>query len=223
MTWIKICGTTNLEDAQLAVDAGADAVGFVFHNKSPRNIDLKSAAGITSKLPVEIEKVGVFVDETADRIESVVRDAGLTAVQVYSGSGTPVGSSSADGLKIRNFKLIVALSSDQLIPGHLITGPFPGMMVYAILVDSGSGARPGGTGERFNWLKSQQMIQGLGMVQKVIVAGGLTPANVREAMNVLRPWGVDVVSGIEVSRGKKDPAKLKAFVKNVRDLDQKAN
>lgn len=223
MTWIKICGTTNLEDAQLAVDAGADAVGFVFHEKSPRNIDVHSVGKIAQKLPAAIEKVGVFVKASAEQIESVVQDAGLTAVQVYSGAGPVAGSASEESLEIRNFRLIVALSSEQLIPGHLITGPFPGMMVYALLVDSGSGARPGGTGERFDWLQSQQMIRGLGMVQKVIVAGGLTPVNVRQAISVLQPWGVDVVSGVEASPGKKDPGKVKAFVKAVRQLDQKAN
>src|SRR5436309_1591711 len=134
MTWIKICGTTNLEDAQVAVDAGADAVGFVFYDKSPRKISVEAARAITEKLPEHVEKVGVLV--------------GKEVVPIMQG-----------------------------------------------------------------------MCQG-GV--KLVVAGGLTPANVGEAIGILKPWGVDVASGVEASPGKKDLEKVRAFVKAVRAADELA-
>jgi phosphoribosylanthranilate isomerase len=219
VTWVKICGMTNLEDALVAVDAGADAVGFVFYEKSPRNVSVETAREIVEKLPADIEKVGVFVNESAERINSIVQAAGLTAVQIYAGESKPPDS--GEWSPILDYKVIVALSSDQLRDDFVMTGALPGTVAYAVLIDSGSGARPGGTGLTFEWGKQKQLVEFLMKTGKVIVAGGLTSANVNEAMNVLEPWGVDVVSGVEARPGKKDPQKVRAFVKAVREMDRR--
>ncbi len=226
MTWIKICGTRNLEDALVAVDAGADAVGFVFYEKSPRNVSAKRVKSIVKNLPAGVEKVGVFVNDSAERICAVVDDVGLTAVQIYGNSlvqsARPEGDTT---LPTYGFKVIAAMSSKELEPGAKISGSLPGAMVYALLLDSGSGERPGGTGTRFDWGHSSEYVRRLGGVSgmRIIVAGGLTPENVPDAVEMFTPWGVDVVSGVEAAPGKKDPQKVRAFVKAVRDKDRKAS
>jgi phosphoribosylanthranilate isomerase len=233
MTWVKICGTTNLEDALLAVEAGADAVGFVFYEKSPRCVSAETAREIVEKLPADVEKVGVFVDDSGERIRAVAAEAALTAVQIYgeprtaagsAGNGSPAlsGELSAE-LPLDNFRVIVAMPSERLVPGGIITGSLPGSVVHAILLDSGTGDRPGGTGVTFDWSKNQEYLRALGETAKIkiIVAGGLTPQNVVNAIETLQPWGVDVVSGVEARKGKKDPEKVRAFVKAVREMDRK--
>jgi phosphoribosylanthranilate isomerase len=223
MTWVKICGTTSLEDALVAVEAGADAVGFVFYEKSPRNISVKEARQIVDRLPENVEKVGVFVNESEDRIRDTAKDASLSAVQVYGEASTSKRHSDMPELPINNFKLIVAVKSDRLVPGAILPSSMPGSMVHAILVDSGSGDRPGGTGETFDWGKSREYVRNLGTVpgMRVIVAGGLKPENVGSAIDAFAPWGVDVVSGVEASPGKKDPEKVRAFVRAVREFDRR--
>jgi phosphoribosylanthranilate isomerase len=222
MTWVKICGTTNLEDALLAVDAGADAVGFVFYEKSPRCVTVETAREICEKLPGSVEKVGVFVNESAERIDELVHAAGLTAVQIYAGDVNGSSSGESREFPMLEYKVIAAVSSEQLQPNTLITSAIPGVVAYALLVDSGSGERPGGTGRVFSWDNKKEMIHALNSQgSKVIVAGGLRPDNVSAAMLVLKPWGVDVVSGVEARPGKKDPEKVWAFVKAVRDMDRK--
>ena len=224
MTWVKICGTTNLEDALLAVDAGADAVGFVFYEKSPRCVTVETAREICEKLPGSVEKVGVFVNESAERIDELVHAAGLTAVQIYAGDVNGSSSGESREFPMLEYKVIAAVSSEQLQPNTLITSAIPGVVAYALLVDSGSGERPGGTGRVFSWDNKKETIHALNSQgSKVIVAGGLGPDNVSAAILVLKPWGVDVVSGVESRPGKKDPEKVRAFVKAVRDADRKTS
>jgi phosphoribosylanthranilate isomerase len=223
MTWVKICGMTNLEDALVAVDAGADAVGFVFYEKSPRCVTVETVREIASRLPENLEKVGVFVNESGERIRALAADAALTAVQIY-GSPPPSQPSEETGeLVLNNFKVIVAIPSDRLVPGGIITGSLSGSVVHALLLDSGSGERPGGTGTKFDWGRNREYVRTLGtaLQMKIIVAGGLTSENVVEAIETFAPWGVDVVSGVEASPGKKDPEKVRAFMRAVREMDRR--
>jgi phosphoribosylanthranilate isomerase len=222
MTWVKICGTTNLEDALTAVEAGADAVGFVFYEKSPRKIDAESARKIAATLPKNIEKVGVFVDADCASIRSTVFEAGLTAVQLH-------GKVSMDSVwqdQRSAFESVGASKLIPMIPGNALQdgGIFMSERVreksFAILIDSQVN---GGSGAMFDWEATRGMVQGLSLQLPVIVAGGLTPSNVRDAMRIFQPFGVDVVSGVEASPGKKDPEKVRAFVKAVRDIDRKTS
>src|SRR6267154_490978 len=170
MTWVKICGTTNLEDALVAVDAGADAVGFVFYEKSPRHIAVEAAREIVEKLPEGIEKVGVFVSESADRMNAIRRQVGLKMVQTY----TPATQEWLEWQRNSGCKLMIAIQGASVGDG-LSIGDEMKKALHAILLDSGSGVRPGGTGERFDWESVQGMVRRLGKSVPVIVAGGLTP------------------------------------------------
>lgn len=223
MTWVKICGMTNLEDALTAVDAGADAVGFVFYEKSPRNISVEAAREIVEKLPEGVEKVGVFVGESAEGLSSVAKRVGLTAVQFYHARGKSGLVDWAATSDEPRRKMIVAVQGEKLVDGGVFISDETKKNVYAMLIDSGSENRPGGTGAIFDWEKCRGMVQGLGFSIPVIVAGGLTAENVGEAIQILKPWGVDVVSGVEAKRGKKDPEKVRAFVKAVREADRKTS
>jgi phosphoribosylanthranilate isomerase len=241
MTWVKICGITNLEDAQLAVEAGADALGFVFYEKSPRNIEPSVAAEIISKLPEQVEKVGVFVDDSGSRSFDLARQLGLTAIQ-NNLSFTPSAAKAPQkffgfagfvrppqlfySLPIRLFlenaenvqglaESFAHLRAD--VPGR---PAIPEGCFGTWFLDSGTLQQPGGTGKVFDWERAVPIAEGMkqgGL--KLVVAGGLSPANVPEAMRILKPWGVDVSSGVEARPGKKDPEKIRAFIAAVRQED----
>ena len=219
MTWVKICGMTNLEDALTAVEAGADAVGFVFYEKSPRNNRPGAAREIVKKLPDNVEKVGVFVSENVERANDILQRVGLTTAQVYSKS---IGEWLAWHVGSQR-RLMVAVPGSALNDDLLITFGSAEKPLSAIVVDSGSGERPGGTGERFDWEGARIGICELEKEVPVVVAGGLSPENVAEAIKILRPWGVDVASGVEARPGKKDPEKVRAFVQAVREIDRKVS
>jgi phosphoribosylanthranilate isomerase len=208
---------TNLEDALVAVEAGADAVGFVFYEKSPRCVTVEAAREIVEKLPERVETVGVFVNEPVKHADDILRQVGLTTAQVYSKS---VGEWLAWHVT-SDRKLMLAVPGQALINDLLVTFGSTEKSVSAIVVDSGSGERPGGTGERFDWEAAKIGIRGLEEEVPVVVAGGLSPENVDEAIKILRPWGVDVASGVEARPGKKDPKKVRAFVRAVRKIDRK--
>ena len=221
MTWVKICGITNLEDARVAVDAGADALGFVFYEKSPRKIEVEAAAEISAKLPPAVEKVGVFVDEEVEVIRHVATTARLTAAQVHMVHG---GGRRTQDLLLLNevddrLKVIAAVPADRLAKDTLLTFGTTKTTLYALMLDSGSNSAPGGTGKTFNWIKANEAVRALSVSLPIIVAGGLTPSCVGEAMKIFRPWGVDVSSGVEARPGKKDPEKVRAFVAAVRHQD----
>jgi phosphoribosylanthranilate isomerase len=222
MTWIKICGTTNLEDAQLAAEAGADALGFVFYEKSPRCIDPATVRGIVRELPEGVEKVGVFVDEPADRIAEIVEQARLTGVQITLTESSPRDAHDFRAIRECVPKLIVAYPANRLAEddSFFITEDAK-ELVYAVLFDSASGAKPGGTGKTFDWQKTLTQVQAVSFIVPVIVAGGLNAGNVAEAMSLFRPFGVDVASGVEAQPGKKDAQKVRAFVAAVRDVDER--
>ena len=246
MTWVKICGMTNLEDALVAVEAGADAVGFVFYQKSPRCVSVEAAREIVEKLPESVEKVGVFVNGGELNPLNVLLDAGLTGTQTYfspGGDERQAGGTKAIGASLlpKRARFLMALpmkffgdhedgiqkaASDFAKWGKNLPKDFfpPEGLMDTFLLDSGDLLTPGGTGTTFDWKKAVSIAEGMrqGGV-KLVVAGGLTSENVGEAMNILKPWGVDVASGVEARPGKKDPEKVRAFVNAVREADRKAS
>jgi phosphoribosylanthranilate isomerase len=219
MIWIKICGTTNLEDALTAVNAGADALGFVFYEKSPRKIDEESARKIVAELPSNIEKVGVFVNEPVERVLKTVAQVGLTAVQLHGVECQEPGF--ARRLKDnRNLKVFLVLSPTEIGIGVDLNGD-GATSVDGAFFDSGTPQLPGGTGKTFDWKVAASRIKEIGERVKVVVAGGLNSANVGDAIRILKPWGVDVASGVEARPGKKDPEKVRAFIDAVRNEEKK--
>jgi phosphoribosylanthranilate isomerase len=216
---------TNLEDALVAVDAGADAVGFVFYDKSPRNISVEAARKIVEKLPESVEKVGVFVDLESEQVREIVLAVGLSAVQLHGPKSTnslwedPRPTPQSLGAS----KLIPMMYGDALRDGGFLISQNVRDQIFAILLDSRSDGAAGGTGTTFDWASVREMVRAISMLVPVIVAGGLTPLNVGEAMRLFQPFGLDVASGVEASPGKKDPDKVRAFVKAVRDAERKVS
>jgi phosphoribosylanthranilate isomerase len=231
MTWIKICGITNLEDALVAVDAGADALGFVFYEKSPRRVDPVEAQKIVEQLPDTLEKVGVFVDLSQDQLSGIVNQVGLTAVQCRLRPRTD--SLVDESLPFqRPTRMLLPLSATRLLEDEKrlqgLTSEFlrmaesrrPRGRFDTFVLDSTTPSQPGGTGKPFDWQRIAPLVHVMNRSVKVVAAGGLTSVNVAEAMQILRPWGVDVSSGVEASPGKKDPEKIRAFVRAVRNEEK---
>jgi phosphoribosylanthranilate isomerase len=232
MTWVKICGMTNLDDALVAVEAGADAVGFVFYEKSPRCVSVEMAREIVEKLPESVEKIGVFAGESLARAEEAGTFAGLNALQVYTTSGSRilevlenVGMWPPSRRRPGQTKIYLALPISRVIveqveeQGLTIDMQDPEGDFVALLLDSGGGQHPGGTGVAFDWNRAAATVAGLSKRHRIVIAGGLKPQNVGEAIGILKPWGVDVVSGVEARPGKKDAEKVRAFVRAVRERD----
>lgn len=221
MTWIKICGITNLEDAQVAVDAGADAVGFVFYEKSPRYVSVETVREIVAKLPEKVEKVGVFVDTPVMKADPILQRSGLTMAQIYQKT---IGEWLA-WYETSALKLMLAIPRRGLEDDVLMPLGWAEKRFSAIVVDSGNEEQPGGTGRRFDWESAQTAISGMQFEIQipVVIAGGLLPENVGEAIAILQPWGVDVASGVEARPGKKDPEKVRAFVRAVREADRRVS
>ena len=218
MTWIKICGTTNLEDALLAVEAGVDALGFVFYEKSPRYVTPDVAREIVRELPKGVEAVGVFVNKYEDDILDTAGKAGLTAVQMHGGNEDP---HVADLVVKRrpDLSVFAAISmSDERPEGWAMM--YVPDSVRAFLLDSACGEKRGGTGEVFDWSATKKSVEVIKTLGNIVVAGGLTPGNVAQAMSTFQPWGVDVVSGVEQEPGKKNPEKVRAFVRAVREAER---
>ena len=217
MTWIKICGITNLEDALVAAEAGADAIGFVFYEKSPRNVSPDTALEISRHLSGKIERVGVFVNQNEDVLCDTGDDAALTAIQMHGDNEDPHVADLV--VSRRPLKVLAGVSMHRPNPeGWAAT--WDSKNVFAFLADSGSPAKLGGTGETFDWqasLGALEKIKGLG---RLVLAGGLNPENVDEAIRLTKPWGVDVSSGVEASPGKKDPEKVRAFIRAVREAEK---
>ena len=225
MTWVKICGMTNLEDALVAVEAGADAVGFVFYEKSPRNVGVQTAREIVESLPASAEKVGVFVGADAEHIREVVSKAGLTAVQLHGKQSVDsvIGDPRTVVECVAASKVILVVHGDSLKDGGFFMSAAACAKTFAMLLDSRSNGLAGGTGMTFDWEATRDMVQAISVRVPVIVAGGLSPLNVGEAMRTFQPFGVDVVTGVEARPGKKDPGKVRAFVRAVREMDRKAS
>jgi phosphoribosylanthranilate isomerase len=220
MTWVKICGMTNLEDALTAVEAGADAVGFVFYEKSARNISVEAAREIVEKLPAGVEKVGVFVNETPARVSAIADEVGLTAVQFHGDEHQNPEMFVTDR---RSFFCIPAeyasatRKRDQAIEAVIRLPNNLG----AVMLDSGTSEQRGGTGKAFDWQEARAWVSSMKQLHPIVICGGLNADNVSGAIGILRPWGVDVASGVEARPGKKDPEKVRAFVQAVRELDRR--
>ena len=198
---VKICGTTSLKDAFLAVESGADAIGFIFYKMSPRNISQKEAKEIILQLPPFIETVGVFVNETSDKINRIAEQCKLNSIQLH-GEESPALCRRVKRKVIKAFRVKNADSLKSIASYH----------VSGFLLDSYNDGSKGGTGQVFDWnLALRVKKQG-----PVILAGGLNPYNVFTAIHRVKPYGVDVCSGVEKSPGIKDHEKIREFIKSVR-------
>ena len=198
MVRVKICGITNLEDALLAADLGAQALGFIFYSKSPRSIKPEAARDIISSLPPLVLSIGVFVDEEAGVVREVAATVGLDWVQLH-------GQESSEYCRALKRRVIKGFrvqdeSSLAVLPDYRDA-------VQALLLDTYRPGTPGGTGETFDWELARRA-QDYG---PIILAGGLTAANISQAITVAQPAAVDVASGVEAGPGVKDPEKLRAF------------
>ena len=210
--WVKICANTNLEDALLAADAGADAVGFVFA-PSKRRVTAEQVAAIVPGLPAALEKIGVFVDATAGQMEETARAAGLTGVQLHFDAPLALTAEMRQRLGAGwRILRVLHFGSAEISVDMLVKLIDPS--VDAVLVDSRSATAVGGTGETFDWIQASETLFRLARERgvKLVVAGGLSPENIAEAVRTLQPWGVDAVTGVEAAPGKKDAAKIHAFV-----------
>ncbi|HEX3437853.1 MAG TPA: phosphoribosylanthranilate isomerase [Pseudacidobacterium sp.] len=207
--WIKICGNTNLDDALLAADAGADAVGFVFA-ESPRRVTIEQVDAITQHLPESLEKYGVFVDWDFEQIARTVTESGLTGVQLHA-TNDPLLSTKLREHFGPELGVLRVIHYTQSLEAQLKAAQ-EDISMNGVLVDSRTATAVGGTGVRFDWQTARRSFLESSPHLRLIAAGGLNPANVTEAIQTLEPWGVDVSSGVEAIPGKKDPVKVRAFI-----------
>jgi len=195
---VKICGITNVLDALSAIEAGVDALGFMFYDQSPRSISITDAADIIRSLPGFVIKAGVFVNAPVDLVHRCIGECGLNLLQ-FHGDESPnycrqFGLMSMKAFRIRDEASLKAL---------------PEYQTDAWLLDAFAADKRGGTGESFNW---DLAVRAREMGRPIFLAGGLTPENVTEAVRKVRTYGVDVSSGVETTPGKKDHQKVKAFI-----------
>ena len=218
--WIKICGITSLEDAKAAVDAEADAIGFVFA-ASPRRVTPEIVREITGALPFNLEKIGIFVDSSLDEIVTTFETAGLTGVQLH-GEYSPGHLTQVRMRMKENFlpvRVVHVVPYDGDVASFarrlqsLAAMPDTDDGPSAVLVDTRVGNKVGGTGIPFDWSTAQAAFRQHAANLRLIAAGGLQPENVRQAIRTLRPWGVDVSSGVESAPGRKDHQRVKQFVR----------
>jgi phosphoribosylanthranilate isomerase len=204
MTKIKICGIKTVNDALAALDAGADMLGFNFYPKSPRHIDVGTCRDIMSVMRKygQIAYVGVFVNASLEEVRATLKTCGLTLAQLH-GDETSEMVQCLDGRAFKAFRGVPAN-----LNGFVRTG------APALLVDASVRGAYGGTGVTADW----QSAAGLAKQYPILLAGGLTPENVAEAVRQVKPWGVDVASGVESTPGVKDAHKMKAFVQAVRSV-----
>jgi len=201
----KICGITRVEDALAAVAQGADAIGLVFYDKSPRNVSVERAAEIVAALPAFVTAVGLFVNEEADRVDAIRRRVRLDLLQFH-------GDESPLYCQVFDFPYVKAL---RVRPGlNLIQYAADFSTARALLLDAFQEGVAGGTGKTFDW----DLIPA-GLPKPVILAGGLDPSNVGEAIRRVRPYAVDVSGGVEREKGIKDAAKIAAFMRGVLDAE----
>ena len=198
---VKVCGMTSLKDALNAVEGGADAVGFIFYKKSPRSVTMKTVREIVLELPPFVDTVGVFVDETAEQINKIADYCNLDIIQLH-GDESPIFCKKIRRKVIKAFR-IKDMQSVKKLSSFQVSG---------FLLDTFSENLHGGTGKVFDW--------NLALPAKkfgpVIMAGGLTPNNVQQAVRQIRPYGVDVCSGVESEPGIKDHKKVRAFLNNAK-------
>lgn len=203
MTLVKICGVTSVADAGMAADAGADMIGLIFYPPSPRYVTPEQAGAIVASLPADLPAVGVFVNESFETIVQVVRQSGVSRVQLH-------GDESPDLCRRLPWYCIKALRfNDQMQPEMMVDYP-----VDAFLIEGFHDGLYGGGGVKADW----QRVASLHGYGRIILAGGLTPDNVQEAIDTVRPYAVDVCSGVEATPGTKDAAKVRAFVTRAKSM-----
>lgn len=195
---VKICGITNAPDGLAAAEAGADALGFMFYEKSPRHISIPQAAEVIRQLPPFVIKAGVFVDASEDLVMRAIGDCGLNLLQ-FHGKETPEYCTQFGLMSMKAFRIRDAESLKRL----------PEYPTDAWLLDAFVADKLGGTGERFNW---DLAIEAKKAGRPIFLAGGLTPLNVAEAVAKVQPYGVDVSSGVEAEPGRKDHTKVREFI-----------
>jgi phosphoribosylanthranilate isomerase len=209
MARVKICGITNIEDARAAIEAGADILGFNFYEKSPRYLTPEEARRIVEQLPEGVLGVGVFVNESGpEAVEHKALEAGIGAVQLH-GNETP-----AFCARLRGLMTIKAL---RVGPGYGVERA-TGFMTDAVLLDAYAADAWGGTGRTFDWSLARRTREA---VSKLFLAGGLAPDNVADAVRLVRPFAVDVCSGVETSPRRKSFQLMRRFVEQVREAEAK--
>jgi phosphoribosylanthranilate isomerase len=221
--WVKICANTNLQDALLAVDLGADAVGFVFA-ASKRQVSVLEVAAITAELPGSVERIGVFDSQTPEAIADAVSKAGLSAVQVH-GELDIAGLHRLRLAVPRTVEIIPTLhwavedsSAAMHIAAQLEDIAATGL-VRRVLIDSKVNGTSGGTGIGFDWSSARQVFLQAPSNIQLILAGGLKPETVAAAILELHPFGVDAATGVEASPGRKHPARLASFIRSARHVN----
>jgi phosphoribosylanthranilate isomerase len=202
---VKICGITNLADGLAAAEAGADALGFVFYEQSPRCIAVEAAAGLIRQLPPFVIKVGVFVNAPEDQVVRAARECGLNLLQ-FHGEESPEYCLQFGLMSMKAFRIRDAASLQAAREYH----------TEAWLFDAYAPGKPGGTGETFNW---DLALQARDWGRPIFLAGGLRPENVAEAVRRARPYAVDVSSGVEAAPGKKDHAKVSGFIQTAKAVE----
>lgn len=204
-TRIKICGITRIEDGLAAASSGADAIGFVFYAKSPRCVAPAQARVIADRLPPFVTSVGLFVDATPAEVRDVMRVARLDCLQ-FHGDESPDYCASFS---------IPFMKAARVRPGQdLLQYTIDFRDAQALLLDAYVEGVPGGTGQRFDWRLIPQSLS-----LPIVLSGGLDADNVSDAVSQVRPWAVDVSSGVEVSKGIKDTKKIEQFIRGVRNAD----
>lgn len=202
---IKICGITNPIDALHAVDAGADALGFVFYKKSPRHVSSNIVKTIIANLPPFVLPIGVFVNEEAQVVRNIMDECGLALAQIHGDETADycesLGRPVIRGIRLRDRHTLMAMAEYK---GRA--------RVRGFVLDAFSDAAYGGTGKTADWTLAKEAAGSFSF----LLAGGLTPENVQEAIQQVQPYGVDVSSGVEAGPGKKDPAKIQAFIQAVK-------
>ncbi|MEE8574770.1 MAG: phosphoribosylanthranilate isomerase [Thermodesulfobacteriota bacterium] len=211
-TWIKICGITSVPDGEIALEAGADALGFVFYKDSARYVTPDEASIIVSIMPPEVAKVGVFVNEPIDTLVSIAKETEIDTLQLHGDEDEAYLEELLRLLPDSRVLKVIKVRDEADIEK---IKEFP---ANTFLLDTFSDISHGGAGETFDWgiaLKAKEL-------GRVILAGGLTPDNITDALRTVRPYGVDVSTGVEKSPGKKDREKIKNFIDRIRDFDKAA-
>lgn len=212
MTQVKVCGITDIDDAHMAAELGAWAIGLIFHEPSPRAVDLGSAAEIGAELRRSTEVVGVFCNHTLEQVQEIAEACSLTMLQLHGDEGPSfcrearrrTGAKVMKAVRVKDATSVQALHAYREVDFHMLDAYVPGT--------------PGGTGESFNWSFAAAH---RGPVP-LVLSGGLTPDNVGEGISVVHPYAVDTASGTEAAPGRKDPAKLRAFFRAVEHASQAA-
>jgi phosphoribosylanthranilate isomerase len=220
--WIKICANTSSEDANLAADNGADAIGFVFA-PSPRRVTAAQIAVFTPELPPDLTRIGVFNTQDYDEIALAIRSAGLHGAQLHGELDFALAEKLRQEFSAEFF-LIQTLhwdvNGDPARSEHRLRDELRAIArhtaIDAILLDTRTATASGGTGKALDWPRAKDVLGAEAGPLRVILAGGLHPENVHEAIHTLHPWGVDVATGVEQYPGRKDPARLRAFITEAR-------